>query len=363
VTRALLLALLALTLPAPAHALDLQLGIEDEEGCKYQPQTALARADTVNAGTVRILIPRGRWQAEQDAYVACAARAKASGRRVLAALVSYGHGRPTAAEWHDFAAQAVPRLDPYVDVWSPMNEPNLPSMAPLTETVCRTVTTRRTSSRTETVAPARSGWKRVKPRTGTHRKTVRRRHGRKIVRYRPARGRRARWIKTTTAATTRVVYTTTEHAARVCNAEARGAAYRRVWDAVTPLMAHKPLILGDLCPGPQAEFIDAFYQPGPPTVRPSIMAGHPYNGVTEARETVQIARELGLRAWLTEWGRFAPRNAPEDWTRSLEAFAEAGAELVVLYDVRSPQHPMPGTLAGFWDTRMSDGALAAVGGL
>src|SRR6476659_6444912 len=100
----------------------MQLGMESDQALKYDTAAYLARTDGVGATWMRLTVGSGHWPTEADAYVNAAAAAQADGKRVLVTLMSWQQ-YPTPEEWAAFAQQVVARMGPYVDAWSPLNEP------------------------------------------------------------------------------------------------------------------------------------------------------------------------------------------------------------------------------------------------
>ncbi len=118
-----------LSIAAGARA-DMQLGMESDEALKHDTAAYLARTDGVGATWMRLTVGSGRWLTESDTYVNAAAAAQADGKRVLVTLMSWQQ-YPTPEAWAAFAQQVVARMAPYVDAWSPLNEPNHWAMAPV----------------------------------------------------------------------------------------------------------------------------------------------------------------------------------------------------------------------------------------
>jgi hypothetical protein len=206
-------------------------------------------------------------------------------------------------------------------------------------------------------------WKRVRRGRGKYVRHVKVRASRKVVRYRKARTRReqrrARWVRTRHAPL-KSVYVTTTQARRECSAERFGAAYRKLWDAVAPVIQrYDPdarLVVADLAPGPMPPFMEAFYADGQPTVRPDILGSH-YPDAERAKADVEYARARDLEPWVTEWARTAwdkfnstIHSTPADWARCLNELEAAGMRVTVIYDTAAPT----------WDTRMSDAVVEAV---
>lgn len=355
-------ATLALLAAAPAHA-DMSLGMQDDEACKYHKDADenvllgpsaewLQRVDTVHAEWVRVMVPHGRWQAESAAIVACARDAQASGHKVFAALFNWNQ-RPTAGEQRAFAEEVVPSLAPYVDAWSPHNEPTEPMFAPWTGTRCAVTSDVSTGAKTEPGTRVR-GWRKVRRRHGTHRRIVRHRAHRVIVRFKRAHGKRARWRRTSKRAPGRIVYVTNGTERHACTNETFARAYRRLWDQVAPVIrGHDPdsqLVVGDIYTDP-IEFMETFYGDEPLKVRPDVLGTH-YSDPAASAGYVAYARRHGMDQWETEWGLGQHGNsaAPAEWTRALAEFERAGVAVTFIYDTVSPG----------WDTQMTAGAFEAV---
>src|SRR5690349_23326816 len=114
----------------------MQLGMESDEALKHDTEAYLARADGVGATWVRLTVGSSRWQWESDAYVNAAAAAQADGKHVLVTLMSWQQ-YPTPAAWAAFARSVVARMSPYVDAWSPLNEPNHSATEPAQPVTCQ----------------------------------------------------------------------------------------------------------------------------------------------------------------------------------------------------------------------------------
>lgn len=269
--RRFTLAMLAMVLAAPAPAAAFDLGWQDDETLKYQPDVALARADATGAGTVRIMVPANRW-AEIDTYVAAAARAKATGHRVIASLMSWRQ-YPTPAGWAFYATGAVTKLAPYVDGWSVMNEPNMDDMRPATR--------------------GRSGM--------------------------IARGRAYRRVWDRTAPVIRRL----DPSAKLIVGDLMPVAGRRFMRAF--YRAGRPRIR------PDALGIHPYmgYSTG---LRDRSRDGDwRHDGVEDA---ARFARRHRLALWVTEWA-LSPKQPAGDWAYLLRRFARAGARVVVVYDTDS----------------------------
>lgn len=368
-TRALALAastLLLLLTAAPAQAITLGLQDDDAAVLAGDAGTAafLQRADDVSAPWVRIMVPDSRWNGGQAVeYVRAAERAHAAGKRVMVSLLAY-NSHPTPDQWRSFAEQVTPRLAPYADAWSPMNEPNWPTLSPAVQESCVVAVA-------DSSTPVSSGgrvivqrrWKHV--RRGTHWRHHHRKGGRWIyhrVKRHGKQHRRGHWRKVNVR---RIVPPTVSVVANhqewtECKAESVGRAYRRVWDATAPVIrASDPgatLVVGDLCPcADDLAFMEAFYEGGTPAVAPDVLGIHPYPGVDYAQTMADYARRRSLTPWVTEWG--LPRDTnprPAQWTGSLQGFRRAGYRVAFIYDTRS---------ANGWDTQMRADDREAVAAL
>lgn len=377
----ILLAALAfsLAITAPDSAA-MSLGMQDDAAMTYQdPATYLARVDGVKAGWLRLSVTAGHWRGGQaDAYVAAAAAARADGKKVFVSLLSW-RDYPTPAEWRAYAEQVVARMAPYVDAWSVMNEPNWPGMSAATATKCvigpvtttTPMTTRvrrgvRIEHRFHHVRPGRGRWL----RRVTHRRHHRHVH---FTRAHGKQRRHAAWRRTTRRVKLyrrNIVYNSTTSDQETCSAEVYGVAYRKLWDAVAPVLAATggKLIVGDLCPcGDNRAFMDAFYSTGEPAVRPDVLGVHPYfhdnpttavNTAADWRvpntdDAVAYASRHGMDAWATEWAA-TPGDPTFWWPAALTRMAANGIKVTMIYDTPAP----PGVVA--WDTQMRSDALAAV---
>jgi hypothetical protein len=322
------------------------LGMQDDESMKRDAPAYMDRMDRAGATALRLMIPSNRWDAEADAYVRAAAQAHADGKYVIVSLLSW-YAFPSPSQWAAYARSAASRLAPYADAWSPMNEPNWPGMAARTSQVCEEVPEQRMSAVTLT-RKASKRWRKVGRKRGTHRRIVRSRAGRMVVKFRKSKS--GTWRKRRQAAKSTTTFVTTTEARRSCTAETYGRAYRGVWDAVAPVLRESDpsaaLIAGDTAPGPVA-FFAAFYAAGEPSVRPHVLADH-YTDQTSAEYLVRLAADHGAQPWVTEWA--APGGSPAAYERGLRMLENAGVKLVSIYDTRSPA----------WNTRLSDSALDSV---
>jgi hypothetical protein len=272
-----------LSIAAGARA-DMQLGMESDEALKHDTAGYLARADGAGATWMRLTVGSSRWLTESDAYVNAAAAAQADGKRVLVTLMSWQQ-YPTPEAWAAFARQVVARMAPYVDAWSPLNEPNHWAMAPTQTVTCRLDASARTST-----SEVRDGvrierrWHRAP--SGRWERIVEETHGKRpnvVVSFRRAAGGGwgpgpLRHISLLRPATIRV---RTEWERHRCRAQADGVEYRELGDAVAPTLAQDAdsrLVVGDLAPAPlDTVFLQAFYSRGAPDTEPEVLAIHPYD--------------------------------------------------------------------------------------
>lgn len=117
--------LLSLALPTTASA-HMQLGIQDDGQMLFSAPTAdayLQRADTVHARWIRIMVTENVWNNERPQLMVALTNAKAHHKRVMVSLLAW-QSNPTPDQWRAFALEVAPAIAPYVDAWSPLNEPN-----------------------------------------------------------------------------------------------------------------------------------------------------------------------------------------------------------------------------------------------
>jgi hypothetical protein len=359
-----------LSVAAGARA-DMQLGMESDEALKHDPAGYLARADGAGATWMRLTVGSSRWLTESDAYVNAAAAAQADGKRVLVTLMSWQQ-YPTPAAWAAFARQVVARMAPYVDAWSPLNEPNHWAMAPAQTVTCRLDASARTST-----SEVRDGvrierrWHRAP--SGRWERIVEETHGKRpnvVVSFRRAAGGGwapgpLRHISLLRPATIRV---RTEWERHRCRAQADGVEYRELWDAVAPILAQDAdsrLVVGDLAPAPlDTVFMQAFYSRGAPDTEPEVLGIHPYDFGDPTRTyddgsfalgslapAKRFAGRWGLGLWATEWG-YHPEQPAQWWTAGLRLLS-GSVGLTVIYD--TPAGP-----GGHWDTFMRPAAYRRV---
>lgn len=358
--RRIALSLITLAL-LPAQAQAMELGWQDDATAMYQPAAFAQRIEAVQPEWFRIMIPDNHWKGEKGAYIAAVQAAKARGQKVFASLLAW-QSHPTAEQWKAYASEVYGELGAYVDAWAPMNEPNWPGMTPYLGVNCVKVSDVSEQIAEDTMVVA-GGWKQVRRGKGTHRRIVKRKHGHVVQRFKKARTRkakrRARWIKIQpkTSSTTHIVRTTGER--QVCTNEAAGRAYRKVYDAVAPILSQggAKLVWGDLCPGPYQAFADAFYEAGEPAIRPAVIGIHPYAtvGFSDQIEIgLSIAQKHGAKLWASEWGiRTSDGLSQSAWTNRLNVMRDMGVDLTVIYD----------TKGGSWDTKVPDAVMAQLTGV
>lgn len=370
IPRYLLAALAAFMLsPASANA-SMTFGIQDDWNLALTGSAGtsleLARADTIHARSVRLSVSDGRWPYNASDYLRAARAAHDRGLQVLVTLTAW-QTHPTAAQWQTFTANVVSQLAPYVDAWSPMNEPNIEEFRADQSTLCHIVAathrsrvavpswdTRRHRRVVRYVRSRHGHWKR------RHHRWFHVKHGhyRRVVKHQT---RRARRIKVT-----RYEWRTQTTHWLDCHHQSRGEAYGAVYRAVSPIIRRLDptalLVAGDLAPS--ADGI-AFMRDASP-LDADVFGVHPYywhdpagmcsTDVTRLcaiEPVVAWARSQGLPTWATEWG-LRP-NAPSSWwAEALNRMREAGIRRAFIYDTNSPGH---------WDTRMTEPALSAVAGL
>jgi hypothetical protein len=298
------------------------------------------------------------------------------------ALLAY-RTHPTGLEWARFTRRVAGRLSPYVDAWSPMNEPQWPSLSPASVTTCAI---RAGASNSLVTSTVRDGyrlerhWRKVRRGHGKYLRRVRykrvKHHRVKAVSYVRARSRAQRRAANWTARITRIplsrnvaVPVSTPWEQSQCESEALGIAYRRVWDATAPVLRDEDpsarLIVGDLSPvDTDTAFMDAFYGDRTPDIRPDILGVHPYHWaaptgrcpdgsfmICSIEDAAAYARAHGLELWATEWA-YQPGAPAAWWTGALDRFDRAGVTVTVLYDT--------GGNDDGWDTRLDATAVEAV---
>lgn len=288
----------------------MSLGIQDDD---VPAQQLVARANDVDADWIRMMVPDNH---DLAPYVEAAKVAHDSGKHVLASMLAY-RSAPTPASWAGYAQTVVSAMAPYVDAWSPMNEPNWPALAPATNVLCHS----------HVVKTAKRVFRYKRVRRG-HGRWIRRHH-----RWRKVRLKRGHYRRSAH----RVIVRST---AQQCRDEAFGAAYRRVWDAVTPVIrAADPtalLVAGDLAP---SDGNLAFLSAAGTLAGADVLAIHPYDA--NVADYVSLARRSGMQTWATEWG-LDPDSAAASWRNTLNYFDSAGIDLTIIYDSRSLT----------WDTQM-----------
>lgn len=136
-----------------------------------------------------------------------------------------------------------------------------------------------------------------------------------------------------------------------CRQERPGEAYRRLYDAVAPVLPG-PIVVGDLSPHGQMAFMNDFYRSGVPAVRPWALGVHPYDldWTTEHTEMAAYARRHHVLPIVSEWGRFS-KYGPSSWTSGLRKLHEDGYALTMIYESIS---------GSGWDTHMGADDLVAV---
>lgn len=310
-TRLVLTGIMAfLLLAAPASAMEL--------GMQQEPMTP-TRCDQVASHTpwVRIMVQPERWTTDRPRYRATIQRCKALGLRVIVTLTNMYPAAPrlTAGQLA-FSAAAISRdLGPWVDAWSPINEPNHGMFTVAFDPYCTT------TIRTANVAAKKTvRYKRV--RRGKYRRV--RSHKTGKWRYIKTRGRRGHWrkivrIKRTTTITTSVVRLRVD----VCMAQAARRAYDAAAVQIRRYDPTAKLIFGDTA-GPGGEFMR--FMIGGHTPDADIVGIHyasPNNAVRE------VAARLKAPVWITEWGL-----TPSEQTKlagSLNSFDAQGVALTVYY--------------------------------
>lgn len=347
--------------PAVASA-RMSIGLQNDDAMVQAGPDAttayLRRADDLGASWVRLSVMDGLWNGGQaDAYVAAARAAHDSGHRVIVSLLAWDT-HPTAQEWAPFAKLVVARLAPYVDAWSPMNEPNQPNMAPATSRPCVPLSGRKLK-RVRVIR-----YRRVKRHHGHWRRVVRHRHHKRAVRYKHVRhGHYRRVVKHVLKPKGRKAT-----AFDWCSPRVLGRAYRKVWNWTAPaihtLDPSATLVTGDLEPVGGPEFMRAFLH-GRLAIRPDVLAIHPYElgygpsvhkrdgswRAHDIEEAHRWARRHHLPLWADEWGLWPSAN-PAEWGAWLDRFQRARVAVTILYD----------TAGGWWDTQMRPDAFAAVRG-
>lgn len=220
-----------------------------------------SRANQLGATWVRIMAADNRWPFQADQYRAAACQAKFRGYHVLVSLLAF-KSHPTTSQWATYARTVAAKLQGCVDLWSPMNEPNLSGFAPAS------------------------------------------------------------------------------HAG-----ESEGHAYRRVYDAVAPLLPG-PKLAGDLMPGSNVQFLNDFWNGHQPAIQPSYIGVHPYYHLPEATDVAQWAFAHNSLPAVTEWG-YGPTAKPGDWAYAINRFRKEKFAFTVIYDDLSPH----------WNTRMPSNAV------
>jgi hypothetical protein len=340
---------LAVCITSPASA--TELGYQDDEMFKFNPDAAWSRAEGVDATWIRIMVPDSHWKWESDMYVRIAREAKAREMNVMATLMAW-QSQPTVAQWQAYSKSVYAKLGPYVDAWSPMNEPNHPKFMPKVDTTC-VIHNSTTSTPRQHLIPGMKYWKRVGSGKGTHKRVIKHKKHKRVIKYKRAKGKRAKWKRIVTQDVMNIEYVTTVRQENKCTTENMAKQYRKVYDATAPVLAQggAKVIVGDLCPSPnQILFMNKFYEGGDPRVKPHAFAGHPY---AYTQDMLEVGEETGLKVWATEWG-FDPRKGATaaDWIARWNLLEQNGVEVSFIYDV----------LGGGWNTRMTDEAYAVIAG-
>lgn len=295
--HALLLTLIGLFAPAAQAA--PPLGVQDDDAMIGSGALAyLDRAQTLGASWIRLNVSDVRWNHERaGGYVEAARLAHERGLKVMVTLMAW-KTRPTARKWEAYARQVAFYLAPYVDAWSPMNEPNIDPMA--------------------AAAPNERACYRDRPKF-------------------------ADW------------FCEQRHRAR-----AYARVWNRVTPVLREFDPSAQIIAGELAPTQaNATFMRVALRRM--KLRPRILGVHPYDdlgGPTRgsfrlrtARATVRFARRHGrMSVWATEWA-FTPEVGAARWVRAIRRMGHAGMQRVFLYDSRGAT----------WDTKMRPGVRAAIG--
>lgn len=293
--RILLLALVAaLIFPANTFA----LGVQDDESLKQDPSAYLARADAMGADRIRLTVPDNRWEHEADSYIQAARAAHEDGKSVTVSLMAW-RSTPTPRQWRAYTLEVVRHMAPYVDVWSPMNEPNFDLMAPYSPNV-----------------------------HGPHDLSDSAREREMRLR---GRAYRRIWDKT--------------------------APIIRLLDP------RAKLVVGDQAPSDtNGIFMKAFYRSGKLRIKPDILGVHPYSflapwakpysrswNLPGIKRAVRFAKRHSLKTWVTEWG-YGPKQPASWWPQAMRKMQRAGVQQIFIYD----------TAGGMWNTKAPDKALEGI---
>jgi len=288
---------------APAQAMDF--------GMQQEPMTA-ARCDQIaalNSRWVRIMVMPTRW-ADTD-YLGVVKRCKADGLKVMVSLM-FWQSHPSPAYIAAFAAVAARKLGPYVDAWSPMNEPNHRYFQPAYNPYCSGPVTKTTAARKVRFKRVRRGsWKRV------------RRHGE--VRYRHVKHRRGRYrrvVRTRWATATRVEPLGSTVCLAITSRQAYDAAAAQVhhWDPSASL------IIGDTA-GQPITYLRAWFAASSKRPLGNILGVH-YSVPTVSVRA--LAKANGLALWVPEAGMLPKEQALfAPWLKSLQ---QAGVKVVIYYN-------------------------------
>ena len=381
---ALLVAVLVAATPAEAR---LIIGFQsDPVVIEGDRETAYDRMQSVGGQWVRIMLRHDRWPVDAERYRAAIESARARGLRVMATLMSWKEDRRgTPASWAAFTREVVARYGGAVDAWGTANEPNHGYFNFATDTTCRISRTPATAaygSRVENGFRILTTYRRVKPGKGTHRKVVRYlrskkgtfnrvvrrgraryvkvRRGRykQMVRFLPARGRRARYRQTITKiplTRENTVWVSTEAARRVCEQQTWATAYRAVHAAsaevIRALDPTATVVVGDLSPNSlNTIFMEAMVQAAPGAIDADVHGIHPYfrpgadpvpgafsmpnleQIVGQARAWQRAGHLTGNRTWITELG-FVPDDPPAALADAAARAESLGIELLIQYEL------------------------------
>jgi hypothetical protein len=275
---------------------------------------------------------------------------------------------PTPAEMVSFARNWVPFFAPWVNAWSPNNEPNHPSFWLAVKKTCYIDHVKggvadyvvkhgkRRIIRYKRVHPGHGQYRRIvrwikSSKNGTHR-FVHGRHGhrdrwvrskhhathwRKVT-YKRAHGRKARFKRIVRwVSVSRKVPVATKYDLRVCQQQSQMDAYRYEFDGVTKVIRQtyvdmglpQPLIVaGELAPGKNFGLLDYFWnaRQWPPDADviglhsyapPRIAPDRRRTDIGGVEHAVEWGRARGVKIWLTESGFHYPSNS-QYWPQMLE---------------------------------------------
>jgi hypothetical protein len=337
VTRLLLIVVLALALtPAGAQARTVLGYQSDTQLCTDTTHTLDEMAGPANGHWLRLMVQPDRPDL-QDCYLRAVQEAHARRLGVFVTLMRWrglsGAEKPgvTSQEWATVAAHYARLLGPWVDAWSPLNEPNHRAFVPAVQKLCKTQTV--TTSTAKLVKVIR--FKRA--RHGKYRRSHHR-YVRADRRFHGRRYRRVAFWKSNLVSVTGAYH----H----CQAEAAGAAYRRVFDAAVPqIRRYDPsakIVVGDLAPTTDRAFMNAFYAQNRAPVRADALGLH-YADATW-KPWYDFARAHGLAVWATEWATRPGSGKPQNGlTAGLTQMSALGAQVTIFYEL----YGRPGA---YWNT-------------